>query len=70
MKNIWKYIFGDWEKWRDVSCTESLGWHTVIQTRVEKRTGKREVRKIKFWVNDAHKIQEINNNMLMDNNSR
>jgi hypothetical protein len=64
MLKIWKYIFGDWNKWQDVSCTESLGWIGIVQTRTEKRTGKRQIRKKKIWVNDYSKISEIKANMF------
>jgi hypothetical protein len=64
MLKIWKYIFGDWNKWQDVSCTESLGWIGIVQTRTEKRTGKRQIRKKRIWVNDYSKISEIKANMF------
>ncbi|QQO97021.1 hypothetical protein Nekkels1_21 [Cellulophaga phage Nekkels_1] len=66
MIKIYKYLFGDWNKWRDVSCSENLGWISIIQTRTEKRTGKRQVRVNKTWVNDSARIGEITKNMLKD----
>jgi hypothetical protein len=54
----------NWSKWKDVSCTESLGYHTLIQCKVNHDTGKKKFRKTKIWVNDGSKIKEINDNVM------
>ena len=66
MIRLWKYIFGDWTKWRDVACTESLGNISIIQTRTEKRTGKRQIRQQKVFVNDSFSVETIKRNMFND----
>lgn len=55
MKKVYKFIFADWSKWKDVSCNESMGYIIIIQTRAE-------IRKTKLFVNDHYgysKIQKI-----------
>lgn len=61
---LWKYLFGDWSKWKDVTCTESLGYIYIVQTRVEKRTHKRQLRTTKIWVDAPTKIKEIQDNIF------
>lgn len=64
MKKIWKYLFGDWSKWRDVSCVESLGNIIVIQTRINNTNGKRQVRKQKIFVNSGNGARSIMENIF------
>jgi len=61
---ILNLFFGNWSHWVDVGCTESCGYHTLIQMKKNYSNGKKKFRKVKIWVNDISKADEINNNII------
>ncbi len=59
-----KLIFGEWSKWQDAACADSMGYHMLIQVKYNLKTNKKRLRVVKIWVNDSLQADAINKGIL------
>jgi hypothetical protein len=64
MELIKTLLRNNWGKWKDISVAESLGYYILIQCRVNNKTGKKQLRKSKIYINDTTEIKRIKEAIL------